>query len=137
MLRPAVPADLVRLVAIRDGSGADALSDPTRIEEGALAALIRSGAVTVWEDGARVEGFAATDSGCGKIVGLLVTSAARGKGGGRALLAAACDTLRRAGHRAAALTVVAGGDAERHYRAAGWVPSEPGPAGRLVLKKPL
>lgn len=137
MLRPAVPADLPLLLAIREGSGADALSDPALIDESALAALIRASAVTVWEDRGRVGGFAATDAGSGTIAALLVTSAARGRGGGRALLADACDALKRSGCRAAALTVVPGGDAERHYRAAGWVAAEPGPAGRLVLKKPL
>src|SRR5580698_1760746 len=94
MLRPAVPADLARLLEIRDGSGADALSDPTLVGEADLISLINAGAVSVWLNDGRVVGFAATNAGT---IHLLVASAHRGRGAGRELLAAACTELRKTG----------------------------------------
>lgn len=134
MLRLAVPADLPRLLAIRDASGADALSDPALIVETALARLILADAVAVWEESGGVEGFAALDSGA---IHLLVDATARGKGIGRALLAAACARAEQAGLTVARLSISSGGGAARHYRAAGWIDAGPSPSGGLVLKKPL
>jgi GNAT superfamily N-acetyltransferase len=134
MLRPAAPADLPRLLAIRDASGADALSEPALVTEPALRQLVSAGAVIVCDEGGLVVGFAAAD---GPAIHLLVDSAARGKGVGRELLAAACGRVRQAGHDAARLTTAPGGLAERHYRAAGWIEAERGTNGGLVLKKPL
>jgi GNAT superfamily N-acetyltransferase len=134
MLRPAVPADLARLLEIRDGSGADALSDPTLVGEADLISLIDAGAVSVWLDDGRVVGFAATNAGT---IHLLVASAHRGRGAGRELLAAACTELRKTGYSIASLTVAPEGSAERHYRAAGWIPAGKSPRGGLVLQKPL
>jgi GNAT superfamily N-acetyltransferase len=79
-------------------------------------------------------GFAATD---GDHIHLLVDTAQRSRGIGRALLAWACDAVREAGHAVAILTLAAGSTAERHYRAAGWVEVARSPAGGVVLKKPL
>ncbi|HYM71353.1 MAG TPA: GNAT family N-acetyltransferase [Stellaceae bacterium] len=137
MLRPAVPADLPNLLAIRDASGADALSDPALIAADYLAELIAAGAVSVWDDDGRAVGFAAVSEDDGAIRALLVDPRHRGKGVGRALLDAACAVLKNAGCLAATLGIAAGGSAGRHYRAAGWVETAPGPTGGFVLKKPL
>jgi GNAT superfamily N-acetyltransferase len=134
MLRPAVPADLKRLLEIRDGSGADALSDPVLVGDADLADLIAAGAVLAWLGDGRVVGFAAANGGT---IHLLVDSAHRGKGGGRELLAAACARLGKAGYRTASLTVAPDSGAERHYRAAGWLLAGKSPRGGLVLQKPL
>jgi GNAT superfamily N-acetyltransferase len=134
MLRPAVPADLGRLLAIRDTAGDDALSDAALIAEGDLARLIAADAVAVWEEDGRIEGFAAVDGGA---IHLLVDATARGTGIGRALLDAACARAKRAGHAAAVLSIPADGGAERHYRAAGWLDAGSSPTGGLVLKKPF
>ncbi|HEU0219143.1 MAG TPA: GNAT family N-acetyltransferase [Stellaceae bacterium] len=133
MLRPAIAADLPALVAIRDHSGADALSDPARVHEALLCRLIDSAAVVAWDDEG-VSGFAATD---GAVVHLLVDSALRGGGIGRALLDWACAAVREAGHAAAIVTLTPGSTAERHYRAAGWVSIEAGAEGHRVFQKPL
>jgi len=134
MLRPAVAADLRRLLAIRDASGDAALSDPALVSEAALRRLIAAGSVTAADLDGGVAGFAAVD---GAAIHLLVDDAARGRSVGRDLLAAACAAIAAAGHATATLTLATGGAAERHYRAAGWIAAEKAAAGGLALKKPL
>jgi GNAT superfamily N-acetyltransferase len=134
MLRPAVAADLPRLVAIRDGAGPDALSDPALVGEEELRRLIAAGAVSVWDEDGEPGGFAATDGGA---IHLLVDTAARGRGAGRELLAASCAAVAQAGHAAATLSLAPDAAAERHYRAAGWNVAGRTAAGGVVLNKPL
>ncbi len=134
MLRPAEATDLPRLVAIRDGAGDDALSDPGLIEADDLRRLIASGAVTAWDDAGDIAGFAALDGGA---IHLLVDAMQRSRGVGRALLARACDSLRQSGHAEAMVTLPRGSAAERHYLAAGWRVAGRNATGRTVLKKPL
>jgi GNAT superfamily N-acetyltransferase len=134
MLRPAVAADLPALIAIRDDAGDDALSDPALVGEAGVARLVAAGAVVAWTEDGRVAGFAAID---GSILHLLVDSAARGKGVGRELLAAACVCVKQAGHAGATLSLAPGGSAERHYRAAGWTVIGRSERGGTVLQKPL
>ena len=117
MLRPAVAADLPRLVAICDGSGDDALSDPMLIREVDLRRLIASASVTVWDEAGNVAGFAALDSAA---IHLLVDTTRRGRGVGRALLDWACCSLRQAGHAKATITLARADAARRHYLATGW-----------------
>ena len=133
-IRQAVAADLPRLLAIRDASGPDALSDPALLDAESLARMIAAGAVTVWDDGAAVAGFAAVE---GAAIYLLAETAARGKGIGRELLADACARVRRRGCMTATLSLAPGAEAARHYRAAGWIEAGYTGSGGLVLKKPL
>lgn len=133
MLRSAEAADLARLVAIRDGAGEDALSDPALISDDMLRRLVAGGAATVWDDDG-VAGFASVDGGH---IHLLVDSAQRSRGVGRALLAWACAAVKEAGHAAAVVMLAPGATAERHYRAAGWADAGRGASGAMVLKKPL
>src|SRR5580704_11921202 len=135
MLRPAVLADIPRLLAIRDAAGADALSDPALATTAELTRLIAAGAVLVWDESDQTAGFAAIDKGDGAIRALLVASDQRSKGIGRELLAAACAGLRDAGHHIATLSLPAGGSAERHYRSAGWREVRRDTGGDLVLQK--
>jgi GNAT superfamily N-acetyltransferase len=134
VLRPAVPADLSRLLAIRDGSGIDALSDSALVTEPLLRRLIAAGSVMVWDEAGHVVGFSASDDGA---IHLLVDPTHRGKGIGRDLLAAACAMLKETGHAAATLALAAGSTAGRHYRAAGWRETGRTSTGGSVLKKPL
>ncbi len=135
MKRSAVPADLPLLIALRDASGGDALSDPALVSDAALVRLVAAGAVTVWDDGGEgLAGFAAVD---GSTIHLLVASAQRGGGIGRTLLADACAAVRENGHKAATLALAAGSGAARHYLAAGWTIAERTASGGLVLRKKL
>jgi GNAT superfamily N-acetyltransferase len=134
MLRPAVPADLARLRAIRDVAGVDALSDPALIADAELNRLIAAGAVTVWKEDARLVGFAALD---GPAIHLLVDTTHRGKGVGRDLLADACARASEGGHAAAILALAPGSAAQHHYLAAGWTIVRREASGRLVLQKSL
>lgn len=134
MLRPAAPSDVARLVALRDGAGEDALSDPALAGDTVLRDLLAAGAVTVWDEAGDIAGFAAID---GAVIHLLVDPAQRNRGVGRALLAWACERLRDTGHDDATVTLPPGGRAERHYLAAGWRVGEKSAAGGVVLKKPL
>ena len=133
MLRPAVPADLPALLAICDHAEADALSDPALVVEVDLYQLIAAGAVTIADEAGEIAGFAAID---GDHIHLLVDTAQRSKGIGRALLAWACDAVRAAGHAAVILTLSGESTAERHYRAAGWTEIGRSSSGGVVLKKP-
>jgi GNAT superfamily N-acetyltransferase len=133
MLRPAAQADLPTLVAIRDRAGADALSDPALVTEADLHRLIAAGAVMVADETGSIVGFAGID---GDRIHLLVDTARRSKGIGRALLAWACAAVCEAGHNAATLTLAAENTAERHYHAVGWGEIGRSPAGGVVLKKP-
>jgi len=134
MLRTAVAVDLAALAAIRDASGADALSDPKLIDEVSLTRLIAAGAVIVWVDDGRMVGFAAAD---GATIHLLVDTTARSRGIGRELLTAICAQVRQAGHPVAALTLPPGSSAERHYRSAGWSVIGRSPRGGPVFQKPF
>lgn len=134
MLRPAIAADLPKLMAICEGSGGDALSDPMLIHEADLRRLIASASVTVWDEAGIVAGFAVVDRGA---IHLLVDSARRDRGVGRALLDWACGSLRQAGHAKATITLAPADAAQRHYLAAGWRVAGRNTTGGTVLKKPL
>jgi GNAT superfamily N-acetyltransferase len=133
MLRSAVLADLPVILAIRDRSGADALSDPTLVTDSGSSRLIAVGAVIVAEEAGSLAGFAAVD---GDHIHLLVDTTQRSKGIGRALLTWARDAVCKAGHPASLLTLTPGSTAEHHYRAAGWVEVSRSQADGVVLKKP-
>ena len=60
--------------------------------------------IWVWEESGHILGFSASDTRDGTIWALFVDPACERRGIGRALLAAACETLRCAGHRTAMLT---------------------------------
>ncbi|HTZ35284.1 MAG TPA: GNAT family N-acetyltransferase [Stellaceae bacterium] len=133
-LRAGLPADLPRLLAIRDAAGADALSDPRRIGEPMLRRRLGTGDVAVWQEDGAVCGFVAVD---GATLHLLVDSAARGQGIGRALLAEGCRRLAERGTRTASLSLPPAGTAEPHYRVAGWRPATGSAGAARRLQKPL
>ena len=139
MIRPAAFADLPALLAIRDATAVEALSDPRSVTEELLHRLIDASAMWVWQQapGEPIAGFAAIDTETGAIAALLVAPGEQGRGLGRALLAQACGALRAAGHAAATIALEPGAAAERHYRAAGWTLTDTGATGTLIFTKPL
>jgi GNAT superfamily N-acetyltransferase len=138
MLRPATRSDIPRIFEIRDSVRETRLSDPSAVTEAGAAWFIDLGALWVWQDtDGLVTGFSAGDMRDGSIWALLVAPGHEGKGIGRALLKAACDALREAGHRSAILSAEPGTWAERHYGADGWIVTGTNDKGELVFQKPL
>jgi ribosomal protein S18 acetylase RimI-like enzyme len=138
MIRPATPADLPRILAIRDASGESSLSDPRTVTEGDTRRHIEAAELWVWQvEGGPVAGFAAGDRRDGSLWALLVAPGYEGKGIGRALLQAVCDMLRQAGQGMATVRIAPGTIAERHYRGAGWTASGRSQKGELIFRKAL
>jgi GNAT superfamily N-acetyltransferase len=140
LVRPAVPADLPAMVAIKHDAGVAAWSHilpPAVIErlpfpERWGTAIVDSDPrvrVLIGEAGGRARGFAVTrpsgdgDGGAetGELDAFFVDPASWGTGVGRGLLAAAVRTLRDAGFRDATLWTAAENDRPRRiYDLAGW-----------------
>jgi GNAT superfamily N-acetyltransferase len=138
MLRRATRSDISRIFEIRDSVGENRLSDPSAVTEAGAAWFIDNRALWVWQEAdGLVTGFSAGDVRDGSIWALFVAPGHEGKGIGRALLKAACDALREAGHRLAILSAEPGTRAERHYRADGWTVTGTNQKGELVFQKPL
>jgi GNAT superfamily N-acetyltransferase len=138
MLRRAAPADLPDILEIRDSVRENGFSDPSAVTASDSARLIDQAAYWVWQEpDRRIAGFSASDISDGTIVALFVAPGHEGKGIGRALLKAACGTLRTAGHRAATLSTDPGTRAERHYRADGWSVIGTNAKGALIFQKEL
>jgi GNAT superfamily N-acetyltransferase len=138
MLRRAAHADIPRIWEIRNCVRENILSDPTRVTPELTAWFVDNGPIWLWEeDDGAVAGFSAGDPRDGWVWALFVAPGHEGKGIGRALLKAACDSLRAAGHAAAILSTEPGTRAERHYRADGWTATGHNTKGEIVFQKPL
>ena len=137
MLRCATSGDVPRICEIRDSVRENRLSDPSRVTPRDIAWFLENGPIWVWEEDGGVAGFSAGDPRNGWVWALFVAPGHEGKGIGRALLKATCDTLRAAGHSTATLSTEPGTRAERHYRADGWTAVSRTEGGELVFQKPL
>jgi GNAT superfamily N-acetyltransferase len=138
MLRRAAAADVPRIYEIRDSVHENILSDPSRVTPADIAWFLENGPIWVWQEAdGTVAGFSAGDKRDGWVWALFVAPGQEGKGIGRALLKAICDTLRAAGHTTATLSTEPGTRAERHYRADGWTVTGHNESGELVFQKPL
>ncbi len=109
------------------------LSDPSLVTDADYAWFAEHPGIWVWEEEGEILGFSAGDTRDGTIWALFVDPAHHHRGIGRALFEAACDTLRRAGHRSAMLTTDPGTRAERFYRAAGWTVVGTSKRGELMF----
>jgi len=138
MIRLATGSDIGRIFEIRDSVHENRLSDPNAVTAADAAWFIDNRALWVWREAdGLVTGFAGGDARDGTIWALFVAPGHEGKGIGRALLKAACNTLRESGHRVASLTTEPGTRAEGHYRADGWTVTGTTKQGNLVFQKPL
>ncbi|MBV9552615.1 MAG: GNAT family N-acetyltransferase [Alphaproteobacteria bacterium] len=138
MLRRAAAGDIPRIWEIRNGVRENVLSDPERVTSADIAWFLKHGPIWVWQEAdGTVAGFSAGDPRDGWLWALFVAPGHEGKGIGRALLKAACDSLRAAGHAAAMLSTEPGSRAERHYRADGWSAVGYNHGGEILFRKPL
>jgi GNAT superfamily N-acetyltransferase len=137
MLRRATEADVPRIREIRDSVRENILSDPTRVTPADIAWFLDNGPIWAWDDAGTVAGFSAGDPRNGWIWALFVAPGHEGKGIGRALLKAACETLREAGHKIATLSTEPGTRAERHYRADGWNAAGTTDRGEILFQKSI
>ena len=135
MIRPATEADARALAEIQARGWRHAYADivdPERmptVEDQTprwVAHLDAGGVVHVWDQDGRVVGFATAgpgrdDARVGELYAIYVDPQAQGAGVGSALLAAAEQSLRDAGHREAILwTFEANGLARAFYERHGW-----------------
>ena len=136
-IRRALHDERQRITEIRFAVQENRLADPTLVTDEDYAWFEEHPGIWVWEEGRRILGFSAADTRDGTIWALFVDPACKRRGIGRALFEAACDTLRRAGHRTAMLTTDAGTRAERFYRAAGWKVVGTSTRGELIFRTVL
>ena len=121
-LRPAVRADLPRIFEVRHGTAENRLTDASLVTEEEVAWYLEHAIFLVAEDEQAVQGFACANPQTGYVWALFVIDGAQGRGFGSALLDAAMERLRAAGHRQAFLTTGAGTRAEAFYASRGWRP---------------
>jgi GNAT superfamily N-acetyltransferase len=126
-----------RISEIRFAVQENRLGDPTLVTAEDYAWFTEHPGIWVWEEGGQILGVSAGDPRDGTIWALFVDPGCERRGVGRALFEAACDTLRRAGHRTAMLTTDSGTRAERFYRAAGWKVVGTSHRGELIFRSVL
>ncbi len=119
-LRNAVPADLPRIFEIRHGTAENRLTNPALVTEAEVAWYLEQAIFLVSEDNDDIQGFACANHQTGYVWALFVIDGKQGRGHGTALLNAAMEQLRDAGHRQAFLTTGRGTQAEGFYHARGW-----------------
>jgi GNAT superfamily N-acetyltransferase len=134
-IRLATLDDIPRLMEIREAVHENRLSDPGLVPASEYVAFIGHSGIWVWEEEGRIVGFASGDTRSGWVWALFVDPDHEGRGIGRALLPAACDTLRRAGHRMLRLSTAPGTRAERFYRTAGWHAAGRTASGETIFEK--
>jgi GNAT superfamily N-acetyltransferase len=119
-VRPATGADLSRIWEVRHGTAENRLTDPSLVTDAEVAWYLNEAIFLVSEDEEGVQGFACANHQTGYVWALFVIDAAQGRGHGTALLDAAIDRLRQAGHRQAFLTTGPESKAAAFYCSRGW-----------------
>jgi GNAT superfamily N-acetyltransferase len=119
-LRPATRADLPRITEVRHGTAENRLQHPELVTDEEVAWYLDDAIFLVSEDAGGVQGFTCVNHQTGYVWALFVIDEAQGRGHGSALLDAAMERLRRAGHRQAFLTTGENTKAEGFYRSRGW-----------------
>jgi len=133
-LRAAVAADLPRIYQVRRGTAENQLTDPSLVTEAEVAWYLTHGIFLVSEDADGVQGFTCVNHQTGYVWALFVIDTAHRRGHGGALLDAAMDRLRAAGHRQAFLCTDDGTEAARFYRARLWQATGINMAGETVFR---
>jgi GNAT superfamily N-acetyltransferase len=133
-LRPARRTDLPRIHEVRHGTAENRLTDPSLVTDAEVAWYLDFAIFLVSEDEAGVQGFTCVNHQTGYVWALFVIDGAQGRGHGTALLNAAMNRLKEAGHRQAVLST--GGDtkAAAFYRSRGWLPTGINMKGETVFR---
>ena len=126
-----------RITEIRFAVQENQLGDPSLVTVEDYIWFTEHPGIWVWEEDGQILGFSAGDTRDGTIWALFVDPGCERRGIGRALFEAACDTLRRAGHRTAMLTTDSGTRAEGFYRTAGWKVVGTSHRGELIFRSIL
>jgi GNAT superfamily N-acetyltransferase len=119
-LRPATRNDLPRIHDVRHGTAENRLTDPSQVTAAEVAWYLDNAIFLVGEDDEQIQGFVCANPQTGYVWALFVIDGAQGRGFGTALLEAAMERLRRAGHRQAFLWTGEGTRAEGFYASRGW-----------------
>lgn len=135
--RRATPADIDRLMEIRAAVRENRLSDPASVTRADYERFIGRGRIWVCEIDGGIAGFSAGDERDGTIWALFVDQGHHRQGVGTALLARACDDLRRDGHAVVTLSTTPGMAAERLYRRLGWTEAGSSPNGEVRFRLAL
>ena len=109
-----------RIWEVRHGTAENRLTDPSLVTDVEVAWYLDEAVFLVSEDEAGVQGFACANHQTGYVWALFVIDGAQGRGHGTALLDAAAERLRQAGHRQAFLTTGKDTKAAAFYRSRGW-----------------
>ena len=136
-IRPACPADVAAMHALRLGVSENRLSDPQLVTEQSYAAYLGQGAAWVAEDERGLAGFAIVDLAAAIVWALFVAPQAQGEGVGRALHARLLESAMAAGLERLRLTTAPGTRAERFYAEAGWTGTGTTRTGELSFEKKL
>jgi GNAT superfamily N-acetyltransferase len=120
-LRPATRADLPRIHEVRRGTAENPLTNPALVTDAEVDWYMDNAIFLVSEDDAGVQGFTCVNHQTGYVWALFVIDEAQGRGHGAALLDAAMNLLRQAGHRQSFLTTGAGTSAAAFYRSREWL----------------
>jgi GNAT superfamily N-acetyltransferase len=137
MIRLATLSDIPRLMEIRGSVRENRLSDPSRVTLADYHWHVTHAPVHAWEDDSVIKGLSAGDPRDGSIWALFVDPRFEGRGIGRALISAACNSVAAAGHRVATLSTEAGTRAERFYLRNGWRAKGHTERGELIFIKDL
>jgi GNAT superfamily N-acetyltransferase len=121
-IRLAADDDIAQIQRIRASVRENRLSDPARVQDHHVRAMLRSGRGWVCVIDERVVGFAIADLEAASIWALFVDPACERQGIGRQLHDAAVAWLFASGASCISLTTDPGTRAEHFYQSAGWEP---------------
>lgn len=137
-LRPATPADVPRLQAIRVAARGNRPACAGVATAAHDREAVAAGLCWVWADAAGVQGFACGHpGGIGEIWALAVDPRIEGRGADDALVAQLTDVLWARGHRRLMLRVPAGSPAEALYQFAGWTGAVHAANGDVIFRRDL
>lgn len=119
-LRLAADDDIAQIQQVRTSVRENRLSDPARVQDHHVRAMLRSGRGWVYAIDERIVGFAIVDLQAASVWALFVDPACERRGIGRQLHDAAVEWLFASGAERISLTTDPNTRAEKFYQSAGW-----------------